>query len=494
MLQQSASPQLWKALCDALLHMDEQQLRQQILPYVESYLRRWPAEICQAPQSWLERALMGLPTPQLRLARQLKTKDLNAQEIEQLIGCADLHQIQAVYLQNSALSPQLIEALLKAPWSEGLETLYIAHSHIRDEEIEAICELEQLSKLKVLDLRYNRIYDKGAQLLSECAHLKRLELLDLRYNQIGAIGAAKLANSAKLGALKKLDLQCNRLIDQDLSKLLQDKRFAKLTTIELIGFELAPKIAQDLVERDLELYTAEQPSPLVWDRICKLLDRVPERYLSQGLMSWLNERLNHWPDELRTLPDRWLKQILNYHTNSPKLSILRSLDLSQRRISEQATSNLALTSHLRELKHINLEWCNINHDYFETLWLNGFFDAAVTLNLRGNRLPWRVLGAMIEAKRDVLKQVKVLDLSHNYIGNRGIRTLCEIPFEQLRALHLDGAGFNSLAIPSLAEGAHFGALEVLGINENPINEHAQKTLIESEHLPERVKQWWWIDR
>lgn len=489
LLHQSAQVETWRALCAMLSSFDEGQLRHQVLPYVEAHLRRWPDELCLAPSQWIMQLLAGEPAPQLRLARQIKTKELSAQALQRLIDCPDLIEVEAIHLQNCEISPELIEALMRAPWSRTLKTLYLAHSYLGDPQIEALSKLEGLSRLKTLDLRYNRITNEGAKTLAQCPHLGGLELLDLRYNQIEIEGALELVKENHLKHIKKIDLQSNRLDVDNLYALLERPRFRKLTSLELIGFELAPELAADLVERDLELYCAQQPSPLAWSRICKLLDRVPSRFLRHGFIQWINERLNHWPTELRQPDARWIRQILDQDTAQPKLSILRWLDLRSRFISQEVATAIADSGYLQKIEHINLEGCRMGDEAFTTLHRAGFFEGAKTLNLSSNSLRWASLEPFIEDPHTA--KLRELNLNYNFIGNRGVGRIAEVPFEDLRELHLAGVGLNSLGISAIIEAQHFDRLEHLTLRENRISQEAQQRFLDAPNIPERAKRVWW---
>lgn len=490
LLHQSAQVETWRALCAMLSGFDEGQLRHQVLPYVEAHLRRWPAELCLAPNAWIMQILAGETAPQARLARQIKTKELSAQALQQLISCPDLSEVDALHLQNCEISPELIEALMRAPWSRSLKTLYLAHSYLGDPQIEALAKLEGLSRLQTLDLRYNRITDEGAKTLAQCPHLEGLELLDLRYNQIGLEGAQALVKENSLKRIKKIDLQANRLDEVEVRTLLTHPRFRKLASLELVGFELAPELAADLVERDLELYCAQQPSPLAWSRICKLLDRVPARFIRHGFIQWINERLKHWPAELRRPDARWIKEIRNQEADQPKLSILRWLEITFMSIDVSQATAIADSSYLKQLEHINLEGCHLGDEAFTILHRSGFFEHARAINISKNNLRWGALEPFIEDPHTV--KLRALNLNYNFIGNKGVRRIAQLPFEELRELHLDGIGLNSFGMSALVEAQHFEHLEYLSIKENRFNPEAQQSFREATNIPERAKRVWWI--
>ena len=489
LMQGPAQAQTWRALTLALDGAKEEGLQQQLLPYLESALRRWPDELRLLPERWISAALSGQAPPWLSLGRSLKTRELNAQALQLVASHEGLAHLSALHLQGCELTPSGLAALMDGPAGRGLKTLYVAHSVLDDASVEALCAVEGLSRLKTLDLRYNRIRDDGAAAIARAPALTRLEHLDLRHNLIGLAGATALLE-ADMPALKTLALQDNRLGSQDLDELLKRPRLAQVGTLELLGFTRAPSVAADLLERDLSALCAQTPSALGWERLCKLLDRAPERMLSASLMAWLDGQLERWPDALRTPGEAWRRALLE-HGPSARFGVLRELALEYADV--RGYRALALAHHLGErgLRAIRLKGCALKDGDMLELIQSGLLRAADTIVLSDAHLRMTSLQPLLESP--VASALKELDLSGNYMGNRGVAMLCQVPFGRLRTLRLGSVELGFDGALALAQCPQLASLETLDVQGNSsLTKRAHAVLNESPHLSEHVKaQWWW---
>lgn len=487
LLQRPPSAENWRTLCGLLDQFPIEQLQQRILPYVNGYMRHWPDHLRIAPKQWIRNYFATNQAPQLSVARCIKTSNLTQDDLLKLAQCKDVDILDGLYLQNCYFSPALIETLLKSPICQHLKTLYIAHSYLNEQELKQLCEIKHLEQLTTLDLRYNRIDDKGAKHLAECPHLSNLDVLDLRYNTLGIDGTTALVESATLSNIKKLDLQNNALTESDVHALLKNKRFCRIATVEVVSYDISPEVATNLVERDLQTLAQSQPSSVIWKQVCKLIDKIPYRYLTDAFIGWMDDLFVHWPDHLRILTDRWQKHFVREHDN-PKYTLIRHLTLPSNAFyyNQDMLSDVLSSASLTQITALNMSGANLGPGRAIAL-----INAKILKNLKHLTLSHCQLRGhdLIELmKQPWFKNLETLLLDHNFLGNRCIEALCQIPFEHLKELSLAAVGINANGVEHIVNGEYFEDLHKLNLNGNRLNQHSKQLLEDATNLPERVKK------
>lgn len=332
----------WELICEALERWPDPVERDEvILPYLLGVARRWPAEILEAPQRWVEALLEGQPPAALRLARSLTLQGrwLGARGARALASAAELEHAHALHLYGNELDAAAIRALLAPPsWLRQLRTLHLYKNTIGDAGAHALGESASLghltelrlrhaelgpvslahlrempawTELQLLDLSDNPLGPEGAELLAELLPSSLVEL-HLSSTGVGAEGAHALASAtAPLEQLRALGLNFLHIRDEALEVLLGSRAGASLERLELAQNGLT-------------------------DRAAALLARSPRA-----------RSLRHVSLFGNLITDEGARAL----ARSPHLAGLERLRLEKNRIGERGWHALATSEHLaRELK------------------------------------------------------------------------------------------------------------------------------------------------
>ena len=212
---------------------DQREVEAKLAPYIDSYVRRWPARYCQAPRHWLDALLEGEPPAGLCLVRLLLLSNRDLSDIQRCRHIADAPQLQ--WLTHLCLSTTRLTAA-------GLEILGGS---------------EHLRRVQDLDLYNNKLHGAGIEVLCEAPAFGNLEVLSLRMTQVDASDIALLAGAPMAAGLRSLDLEQNGreapgshsrwcLDDRVIDELLRPGAFEALEELNLrecgLGFEAAARL------------------------------------------------------------------------------------------------------------------------------------------------------------------------------------------------------------------------------------------------------------
>jgi uncharacterized protein (TIGR02996 family) len=313
-----------------------------------------------------------------------------------------------------------------------------------------------LGRLTALNLGGNRFGTAYAQSLLAALPYGRLEELDLSNNALGPGGAAALAGVAGRARLRALNLDRNRLGDRGLAALAGSAVLDGCRKLHLADNDLGPA--------GLAALAMSPHAAAVTDLN---LSAPPTSKQRAG-------------DALATLPE------------GPGLAQLTRLDLSHSGLTDAGLAALAGAARWAGLADLGLcaNW---------GLTDAGFQALAQSPHLRLERLDlshlriavaqagysWSPTAAGLTAlvRSPVVRSLRRLDLSINWIGTPGVEILADAPaLGRLTRLNLASCDLTDAAVTALAASPHLTRLRHLDLSGNDITDAAALALARAPAL------------
>ena len=243
--------------------------------------------------------------------------------------------------------------------------------------------------------------------------------------------------------------------------------------------ELAPEVApieevgsRDALEafRDL-LY--DEPNPSTWEQLCALVDQCSAADLPI-VVDYLEGNLAAWPEApetwgnyarrhemLRRLPPEWRQDVF-HGVNSPKLRLIRAVDLQNAKMNGKIGAQMLECTHLESASLLDLRGNKLPGKFFKALGTSDTFRKLTHLFLGDNT--WtdaQARGFNIEGS--VLAGVRFVDLSNAAFKGEALQSLLEAPcwsgLESLVSTRLWSEGPDIAS--ALLEASHMGSLSEL---------------------------------
>lgn len=170
-----------------------------------------------------------------------------------------------------------------------------------------------------------------------------------------------------------------------------------------------------------------QPSFSSWSALCRYL-QVQDESLRQAA----EERLSEWPSELRQASLTWWEESRRGRPH-PLWPLARTLDLSNRGLSDEDVVRISETPALATLRRLNLAGNSIGLEGAEALARSPHLSRLECLDLSGNRLGGPGVKAL--AQSAALQRLHTLVLARNRVDEGGIRALARSELK-LRVLDL----------------------------------------------------------
>lgn len=357
-LARKPSEQAWEALTSLLGDATQLQLQDQLLPYLEQPLKRWPTQLRVAPLAWLDRAISGEPCVQLKLVRRLNASLLSADELISITrrGCFD--GLEGFELGQLVLFPDAFEAWLEAAQGWRLRDLALGGRHITDEQVKLLSQHPMSEGLERLELNAYALSERGVRCLGCSPTLRGLRALVMRRGTLSTAACHALASAAHLPQLRELELSHSNIGYQGIASLLKDASWSKtLETLTLAGSALAPGDTLKLKPKQFEKLTRLSLSRA---RVAaSSYDNDDARaevslVFGHALPSLEHLDLSHAPRGI----DVMLRTInnINYHYRSiaTTLTRLRTLDLRGNRLSDHSVAHLSTTGLFSSLERLEL--------------------------------------------------------------------------------------------------------------------------------------------
>jgi hypothetical protein len=141
-----------------------------------------------------------------------------------------------------------------------------------------------------------------------------------------------------------------------------------------------------------------------------------------------------------------------FDTAHPQLR-LHSLDIGENLLKDLGAEYLAMVASLRELKMLQMDRCEISE-----------------------------VGTRLFAKKANFDELRILNLSHNYVGQDGLKAILERKPKQLHTLLLSHASLTTESIEQIADAAASQVFRDLDLSGNDLTVSGANAILCSEQL------------
>jgi hypothetical protein len=229
----------WKGLWQLTLRWpDDEETREQLIPYALDHLSAWPDAMRVAPGFWGDLALRGKHPPAISLARvmNLPGRAISASQAAQLSSCGALAQLHTLDLSESTFAPGALAALLGGELS-ALRELRLSKCGLRRADANALASWPGLATLDTLNLNSNN--DLPLSPLFGAPHLG-VANLHLGDQALDVHAARALALNPGAARLKSLSISPVRVEAGALDALAQSPHLVALETLHLNAWPWHP--------------------------------------------------------------------------------------------------------------------------------------------------------------------------------------------------------------------------------------------------------------
>ncbi len=198
------------------------------------------------------------------------------------------------------------------------------------------------------------------------------------------------------------------------------------------------------------------PTPTSWSALCRFLEGRDADTIRAA-----EEKLSHWPSELRRAPVGWWERT-KAGTTSLLWPLTRALDLSRRGLTDEDIVQLADVPGLSVVRRLNLAGNQIGPEGAAALAQSPYLADLESLDIGENRIGSEGLERLVHSHR--LGNLEELRLARNSIGTTGIKALTQSKLA-LRRLDLSTNRLGSEDTELLGK-ALFGRLQYLNLSGN----------------------------
>lgn len=167
---------------------------------------------------------------------------------------------------------------------------------------------------------------------------------------------------------------------------------------------------------------------------------------------------------------------------SPHLGQLRTLEIRHNQIGPAGAEALAGSERLASLSRLGLSGNAVGTARLHTLARVSDLLRVPVLDLSVNGLNAASLKAILNRPPTDVR-LRELDLSHNELGDAGVRVLCEAPqLAGLTVLKLAGCGITGDGTPHFAGSPHLNRLQLLDLGNNPVSDSGFRAYRDTQNL------------
>ena len=362
LLQRPPSKQLWEELCQLIDKADDQQAREQFIPYIQGYLKRWPKDFeRQVPDTWAVSLCQGDGPLKLALCDALHLDgEKPADAIEHLVECDYLTGLEHLCLADWTFTDHEIELLAKFLQCDALKHLSIHRCELTDAQLALLCQQAQwLGQIQHLSLWGNQLTAEGLKQIAQTPSLSSLENLSLWDNDVTSEGLEALADAPYFQHLHILDFDDNLIDDKGLIALAHARSIEHITSLEIYE--------NDVSFHGLEAICA---SP-VFSKLEVLNIRFNTKVSPHGILSL---------------------------ANSPTLASIEHLNIAGCHVDDETLEALVTSEHFKGTKRL-IAWSNqITDDGAQILASSPYVSDLDTLDLDLNKLTQQGRDALADSE------------------------------------------------------------------------------------------------
>lgn len=224
----------------------------------------------------------------------------------------------------------------------------------------------------------------------------------------------------------------------------------------------------------LRSLTQAPPAPLVWERLCLILDEVREPHEFEQAIAYLQGALRRWPDELREVPSRWRK-LAATDDRVRRLELTRALHLKQLRY-DALTRQLDARGHIfNSVSRLVLDECQVPVDDITGLLRRDEVRQLEYLEL--GRFPlsygerfYGQLGTSIAEHPNLTALVLNKNGKQRYWQER-LRALLKTAGPSLKELGLPGMWLDEVELGQVSRAVDPSRLEHLDLSNNKLGDY-----------------------
>lgn len=373
------------------------------------------------------RALLASPVMAGCVGLELSSLSLTSASVRLLAKSPAVAHLLRLDLRNNKLDAAAVEALAASPHLKGLLELELSQNDIGDEGLLALASSERgFPRLRRLRLSSVKATAKGIAALSR-SRFPELRSLDLSYNRLDLRAARALVHSSSFPELTGLNLGSTNLDDRRAHALAEASGLPKLTSLDLIdNKKLTADGAVALIRspnlaglRGLDLSGCPVGTPTV-EALCAM-----GRLFRDG--------------QLRLRECGLTDESLGVLAAAPATAVLRTLDLGNNdAITDAGAQALAASAHLKGLRSLSLDFCQIGPE-----------------------------GGRALAALEAFPQLRDLSLEDNPVGDEGLVALARWHRARgVRELTLDNAGISTAGVLAVVRSGDLRGLWLLGLGGN----------------------------
>jgi hypothetical protein len=457
LLQRPPGEELWRVLTSVLRLMelgDPTTFEEQILPYVERALERWPDELRVMTQHWSELAQQGkLPPRCPQLVRTLTTplyqhSDAIIHTFLEHPALEHVTHIQIGHLQR----PRALAALLTSPRSRSLHTISIGSMvwHYDQASMEeGLVGLREplMARPRVFRCSYASINDDLLRALAAQPLFEQLEHLDLSNSHgFSPDGISALLSSPHLRHLRTLKLESCQL-DASAARAIQDMPLEHASLVEL-------NLSKNRLDADAASALAN--APMLAN--LRSLDLSYNNGIGEGAAALFTSghlsQLEHLDLTSTSARDATVAALLD---PQQRLQSLHTLLLGYCQLGPEAARSIA-HARLPALTTLRLHNNELDDEGLAALH---------TLDLRANAL--RPAAARAFAHTRAFPALRALELGYNTIGDGGATAIAASSLlSRLEALDLEHNNISLTGAGALLTSTNIGNLKRLKLANNPI--------------------------
>ena len=378
--------------------------------------------------------LLMLPIT-LKAIRFQNLKFLRVREIQYISHLVNLTSLD---LEDCRIDDgSFLQALAELPPARNLSNLRLTCDPISGAGTLDLVRIEDFSKLTCLDLTYDHIGDDDVLLLARSPHMANLTNLNLSSNLLGDASMIEIARSPYLGNLTILILNHNRRIsDEGVKALSRSSTLSRLTKLELgLNQFSADGLISILQSEYLTNLTAlDLPHTELGDGDIVVLKRQLQRVFTSSVTSFnlscvrtsftillmlleSSLMMNLSTLDLRCGEVTYVEALVR----SSHVRNIKTLNLSGCKVTDESLKSLVQSSNFMKLTSLDLSCNYIRDDGVWTLTHSRYLRNLAHLDLNCNAI--RNSGARILAESDLLGRLKYLNLSYNEIETEGIEAV-----------------------------------------------------------------------
>lgn len=245
LLQQKPSPEAWEQLCHFISEWSAEGFEHDTLPYVQSHLASWPAELRTTPLRWREGLARGANLPFASIVRVLDAQRMNLRNEDMLtMGRAPvMEHLIGLNLSDNKIGWRGLNHLLEHAPPNKLEALALDRTGIGNEGLKLLARSPTLSNLRVLSLSGVHMAPSGLEALMQSEHLGALEALVLDDNNLNDRHLASFASSRNFGNLRSLFMANNPLRAHDTIRIFRRTNISGVKVLDLSGCTLTESVS-----------------------------------------------------------------------------------------------------------------------------------------------------------------------------------------------------------------------------------------------------------